>query len=139
MEYQEINTDEIEICYLEDQDSFLFVATSTRDFANLSEALLVFRKAYISASTDEFNSLCEETQYNTFASEMEPFPTEEIINNNWYNLAVESWGSEAPKWMHNLYNSNKYLSHISYRDVLHEGIYDSVTKLDNHCIYWCYG
>ena len=139
MEYQEISIDGIEICHLQDQGSFLFVAKSSRSFSDLSSAITVFRKAYVSAITDEVKPLCEKTQYETFINEMESFPTKENINNNEYNKALEMKGTETPTWLNDLYNNHNYLEHISFQDKLHEGVYESVTQFKDYYLYWCYG
>ena len=139
MEYQEINIDDIEIWHLEDQGSFLFVAKSSRSFSDLSSAIAVFRKAYVSAITDEVNPLCEKTQYEAYTNEMEPFPTKENINNNEYNQALEMKGAETPALLKDLYKNHNYLNHASFQDKLHEGIYESVTQFKGYYLYWCYG
>ena len=139
MTYKYINTESLETCYLEDPGSFLFIAKSSKSFPNLTEALTVFRKSYISASTDEFNPLHEETHYKTFISEMVAFPTEKNFNKREYNQALDMWGTEAPEWLKKIYIENNYLNHLSFQDVLQEGIYESVTKFKNYYLYWCYG
>lgn len=125
--------------YLGDQGGYLFIATLDNPEVSTDEALELLRKRYLNSENHSLTQTDIESGYNLHLSEMENYQVSEMLNQNEYAEALRIWGVELQQWTKLLYKTGDYLFHVSFRDVLHEGIFESITKFKYGYLYWYHG
>lgn len=129
----------IEETYVFDEGGYLYVAKTSKQFETLDKALAFFRKCYCSRADNVSNERDIESSYSLLASEMEDFKSSKDQNSSEFNEALNSWELSLQDWTLRLYDDSEYEGHLAQRDKLHEGIYESVTKISKSYIYWYHG
>ena len=135
-EFKNINTDKIEYCNVSDQGGGCFFARTKYQKDHLNVALVRFRKFHLEFIRPKANEHRLFNLYRVYSKEMESYETDQITNYNEYTECLRIWGSSLESWVLSVYSKEEYINHLSFRDVLKEGVYESITEFNGSLLYW---
>ena len=122
-----------------DEAGYLYVGWTDNVNVNSEVVLEAFRRNYVKAERRISKDSDLKSGYVLHVGEMESFDVEQKTNKNEYDDAVRIWSKRLPEWAINAYAQSEYVSHIAFRDHLHEGVYECLTKFKKGYLYWYHG
>ena len=125
--------------YVGDEGGYLYIGFIEETKEGQNELLSLFRRNYIKNEERSLKASDLVSGYTLHVSEMEAYSVNQTINKREFEDAIRIWAKELPDWALQTYSQADYISHIAFRDKLHEGIFESLTLFNTGCLYWYHG